>query len=370
MAQTYFSLIAIKINIQQFSIYDLDRRNIDRSRYDCFRQVCKRAFFSLILCLFRKLSMYLEKNFREALLIIFDSVFLALGLASNLFVLFIMSRRKLIGKNISNFYIFHLAVTEVLYRIALTVLKIFNSTVESHLISKADCKAMTFWPKVTCAAVFVLLAGIAVDRKNHIINPLKNLGLVKHRSTRIVLIWVFSVAVAFPLIFGANLSPKRNNTAKINSSHSVSALSNCLLPGGTLLSKMSFTIYFLFAFIVPLSIITISYSKIFLYLRKRASRQNMSLCYVRSKRKALRMLVLVVVGVLLSWGPIMFSDLARVYGARFEVGDISVKKLTVSISLTSSVIHPVLYSFGNANFRFEVERAFRGCKTCKFPERS
>lgn len=77
------------------------------------------------------------------------------------------------------------------------------------------------------------------------------------------------------------------------------------------------------------------------------------------------MLVMVVVGVLLSWGPIMFSDLARVYGARFKVRDISLKQVTVSISLTSSVIHPVLYSFGNANFRCEVERVFRGCKTCR-----
>ena len=304
-----------------------------------------------------------KKNFGDALLI-FDSVFLALGLASNLFVLFIMTRRQLIRKNVSNFYIFHLAVAEVLYRIALIVLKIFNSTVESDFISNADCKAMAFWPNVTCAAVFVLLAGIAMDRKNHIINPLKNLALVKHRSTRIVLIWFFSVAVSFPLIFGANLSPKLDNARQINSTHSVPAVFNCVLPRGTLLSKISFTIYFLFAFIVPLSIITTSYCKIFLYLRKRASKQNMSPCYIRSKCKALRMLVLVVVGVLLSWGPIMFSHLARVYGARFKVGEISLKQVTMSISLTSSVIHPVLYSFGNANFRCEVERAFRRCKTC------
>ena len=310
-----------------------------------------------------------KETFRDALLI-FDSVFLALGLASNLFVCFIMTRRKLVRKNISNIYIFHLAVAEVLYRIALIVLKIFNSTVESHLISNADCKAMTFWPQVTCAAVFVLLAGIAMDRKNHIINPLKNLGLVKHRSTRIVLIWFFSVAVSFPLIFGANVSPKRYNATHTNSTHSDPTALSCLLPHGTLLSKMSFTIYFLLAFIAPLSIITTSYCKIFLYLRKRAAKQNMSPCYVRSKSKALRMLVLVVVGVLLSWGPIMFSDLARIYGARFKVRDISLKRVTLSISLTSSVIHPVLYSFGNANFRCEVERAFKGCKTCSFPERS
>ena len=306
--------------------------------------------------------MDLKENFRGALLI-FDSVCLTLGLASNLFVLFIMTRRKLIRKNLSNFFIFHLAVTEVLYRIALIVLKIFNSTVESDLISNADCKAMTFWPKVTCAAVFVLLAGIALDRKNHIINPLKNLGAVKHRRTRIFLIWLFSVAVSFPLIFGANVSPNWNSATQINSTDSEPVFI-CLVPRGTLLSKTSFTIYFLCAFIVPLSIITTSYCKIFLYLRKRATEQNMSPCYVRSKCKALRMFVIVVVGVLLSWGPIMFSDLARVYGARFKVRDISLKQVTVSISLTSSVLHPVLYSFGNANFRCEVEMVFRGCKTC------
>ena len=55
----------------------------------------------------------------------------------------------------------------------------------------------------------------------------------------------------------------------------------------------------------------------------------------------------------------MFLELAKVYGADVSI---SVKQVAVSISLTSSVIHPVLYSFGNANFRCEVVRTFRDCK--------
>lgn len=307
-------------------------------------------------------SMDREENLQNALLT-FDSVFLALGLASNLFVCFIMTRRKLTRKSISNFYIFHLSVAEVVYRMALAVLKIFVSERSYRFISNAECQAMTFWPNAMCAAVFVLLAGIAMDRKDHIINPLKILAMDTHQKTRIVLIWLFSVAISTPTLFSARVNPRLNSDTRDNTSVSTTVFI-CVLPRGSLLSQISFTIYFLFAFIVPLTIIAHSYCKIFIYLRERAKTRKLSESYIRSKYKALRMLILIIVSFLLSWGPVMFCNLATVYGAIVRVGNISVKQISISISLTSSVIHPVLYSFGNANFRSEVVRTFRSCAKC------
>ena len=139
--------------------------------------------------------------------LVFDSVFLALGLASNLFVCFIMTRRKLVGKNLFNFYIFHLSMTEVVHRMVTTVLRIFTSMIDPRLLSHGECKAMAFFPHATYATVFFLLAGIAMDRKNHIVNPLRNLGLTGHRKKRIVSIWLFSAAISFPIIFGAHVNP-------------------------------------------------------------------------------------------------------------------------------------------------------------------
>ena len=158
-------------------------------------------------------------------------------------------------------------------------------------------------------------------------------------------------------------NPRLNNVGQDNSSQpAATPMFICVLPRGILLSQISFTIYFLFAFVVPLSITTNSYCKFFIYLRKRATISTMSACYIRSKYKALRMLVLIVVSFLLSWGPIMFTDLATVFGVKARIEGISAKQIAISISLTNSVIHPVLYSFGNANFRWEVVRTFRRCK--------
>lgn len=297
--------------------------------------------------------------------LVFDSVFLALGLASNLFVCFIMTRRNLTGKSISNFYIFHLSLAEVIYRLVLAVMEIFKSMTDYSSLSDDQCRAMTFFPHATCSAVFVFLAGIAMDRKTHIINPLKNLGLAKYRKTRIALIWLFSVAISVPIIFGAHVNPflfmGQNNSSQPISSSSVFI---CVLLRGKSLSQICFTIYFLLAFVVPLSVITHSYCKIFIFLRKRATKRTMSACYIKSKYKALRMLVLIVLSFLLSWGPLMLMELAKVYGAGVRFEDISIKKIAMSISLTSSVIHPVIYSFGNANFRCEVVKTFRWCKVC------
>lgn len=108
-----------------------------------------------------------------------DSVFLALGLASNLFVCFIMIRCKLTKKSISNFYVFQLSVAEVVYRTALAVLEIyFLNRNNHHLISDAECKVIIFWRQAFCAAVFILLVGIATDRKEHIINSIKAMTMV------------------------------------------------------------------------------------------------------------------------------------------------------------------------------------------------
>ena len=139
--------------------------------------------------------------------LVFDSVFLSLGLASNLFVCFIMTRRKLVGKNLANFYIFHLSMAEVIYRFTMAVVRIFTSRIDFRLLSHGECKAIQFFPHATCATVFFLLAGIAMDRKNHIVNPLQNLGRTGHRMKRIASIWLFSVAISFPIIFGAHVNP-------------------------------------------------------------------------------------------------------------------------------------------------------------------
>ena len=108
--------------------------------------------------------------------LVFDSVFLSLGLASNLFVCFIMTRRKLVGKNLSNFYIFHLSMAEVIYRFTMAVVRIFTSRIDFRLLSHGECKAMQFFPHATCATVFFLLTGIAMDRKKPHRKPSEKLG--------------------------------------------------------------------------------------------------------------------------------------------------------------------------------------------------
>ena len=213
-----------------------------------------------------------------------------------------------------------------------------------------------------------------MDRKVHIIKPLKNLALTKHRKIRVASIWAFSLAISTPFLFSAHINRplngvSRNTSVTLTLSRHISAAPRfvCIISHEKLRSQISFTIYFLLAFVAPLSIITHSYGKIFMYLRKRAAQRRRSACYIRSKYKALRMLLIIVISFLFSWGPVMFSDLATAFGVMVRTENIPIKKLVVSISLTSSVINPLLYSFGNAYFRWEVVRVFRGCKTsCTF----
>ena len=170
-----------------------------------------------------------------------DSVFLALGLASNLFVCFIMIRCKLTKKSISNFYVFQLSVAEVVYRTALAVLEIyFLNRNNHHLISDAECKVIIFWRQAFCAAVFILLVGIATDRKEHIINSIKAMTMDKHRKTRIAFIWLFALILSIPMSLSATLSPRLKMLGRQHIDEK--PLFVCLLPRGRLSSMISVTI--------------------------------------------------------------------------------------------------------------------------------
>lgn len=226
---------SIRLQIDATLIFD--RTQYAFLAFSCFGQV------KIFLHRCSTLSM----GFMEHIFLVIDSVFLALGLASNLFVCFIMTRRKLVGKNLSNFYIFHLAMAEIVYRMVTAVLRIFTSMIDPRLLSHGECKAMTFFPHATCATVFILLAGIAMDRENHIMNPLKTLGRTGHHKKRIASIWLFSMAISFPMIFGAHVNPLVTyGTGQDNSSQPISITPAfiCVLPRKSFASQISFTIFF------------------------------------------------------------------------------------------------------------------------------
>ncbi|EDO30909.1 predicted protein, partial [Nematostella vectensis] len=103
------------------------------------------------------------------------------------------------------------------------------------------------------------------------------------------------------------------------------------------------------------------YCGILVFLWKRTEGSRFPSASVRSKRKAVRLLILVVASFLLSWGPILTHDLLQSFKFRkmFKLKNLPLRPIFHCLCFTSSVINPVLYATGSANFNRSVRELFR-----------
>ena len=306
--------------------------------------------------------------------------FVALGAVENIIVCCVLVTGK-IGRSptkLSNFFILHLSIADLVFR-SITFLRRtakHHQTLDSS--STVHCQLVIF-SQFTCAAVtFVLLTGIAIDRYVHILFPLRALTIKTRKYLTIIFIWFYALVICSGFIISASLSPGIKLSAQLylpsNSSSNLASNDTTALssdskpfhrhctPGkpDSLERKVAFTVYFVFAFVVPLIVITFAYTKITVFLWKRTKMNNsMNSSCAKAKLKATQMLVLVVLSFLISWGPIMILDICESYPTK--KGKITYQKLPLRplfdcFSQTSSIFYPFLYAFCDANFRKNLRR--------------
>ena len=288
-----------------------------------------------------------------------NCVFLAVGTMENILVCVVMSRvyklrTSRFTSKLSSFFILQLAITDLIYR----AVNFFRQISAKHRIglSIEQCK-ITIFSTFTCAAVtFLLLAAIAIDRYVHILYPIRSLSLNPRTGVVMLLIWIYAMLVCSGFIVSATVSEKffsprhRRRFLREPPRHCT--------PGTSRASdrRISFTIYFLFAFMAPLLCIILSYSRITVFLwRKTKATGIVNRNTARAKLRAMKMLGIVVLSFLVSWGPIMTLDVVASYTSKARkikrVGNFPLRPLFHCITLTSSIFNPMIYAFGDANFR-------------------
>lgn len=317
----------------------------------------------------------LDREMRDILDIIKATSFtlMVIGIISSSLVCMVILRiRRVPQRKISNALTLNLAIADIMFRIVYVITRGIVPTMHID-VSALGCKTMLFSHYACAAVTFALLAGMAIDRYQQIIYPLKYFYLDKRRRIMITMtLWVYSILVAMGFFFigedtpyqMSGKVPKRfrrpNNTIPETVTYKTKSSKHCTLAKNSVDSQLAFTPYFVFAFFVPLLIIIITYSAVFRFLRAR-SRHRINRVTAKSKRKALKMLIVVVASFVVCWAPIMLVDLLRVYGAlqSFRLRGIPVRHFAESFSHSSSIISPVIYAFGNANFRKELRKVLK-----------
>jgi len=286
---------------------------------------------------------------------------IVLGIIVNAAIGYVMLRGKRYKRNSSNFFITHLSVVELVYRLLVFPLIIYFAVPASG-VNTFQCKVTAFLSKTSASAIFVSLVAIATDRYQSIVHPLKALKSKEKPRLLLWLVWLYAAIVSSPSIISVKgVSVLEIPEAKGMDCEDCAGKKLCDIPQNPL-GQSSTTLYFLLAFIAPLTVISALYAQVAIFLRRRSNSGMMNQVAAKSKSKAVRMLIITVFGYVLSLGPAVVFAMVRSYGA---LNDTSLGVMLLAsgmvdfASYTSSLGNPLIYAYYNGDFRNEILRILR-----------
>lgn len=348
-----------------------------------------------------------------------QGILLILGLIINFLICFVMVRRQKVKKNLSNFFLFNLSLTElVLWMILLPLMVILSM---AQVKTNIPCKILVFSICTCVAVIFGLLAAIAFDRYTNIVTPLKGITMEERKFTALGVVWFTAIVLSAPFLYSVEMrvlsmdfSTRAVLEGKFNSSthsteppapklkwtyinshnarhvhhkhHSVTNVTGnathtgsggnttgfnstfydnttCILPlrvcdiPAELRGQISCSIFFIFAFVLPLVLILVAYGKVVQRLWIRSRTSDAKGTAAKAKLRAVRMLILVVLTFLITDGPWVVMGLLYSFKPR-DVIPLQSHFIALAIVGTlfyaSAVLTPTIHAFHSSTVQREI----------------
>lgn len=307
-------------------------------------------------------------EFTNALYVL-QFVIALIGIIANITICCVLLRKRRLLKNFSNFHLFNLAITDVIFRLALTPVLFVVENKEVRDGSNTLCKLGGFGSYTTLAVTFVLLLGITLDRYFHIVHPIKARNVTwKHSRKAVFFSWLYGAACSWPVLFSMEYS-----TVDWKDTDYELCLRGVGLP-----FQISSSVFLFFAFLLPLALMTVAYAKILKVLWQRARNKVVNSQIANAKFRAVKMMVGVVIAYSMSWGPKLvwgflqaFEIVSLEYTVDWESEEIPledkikeeknyIKLLIIDdtmglLTYTSSVLNSVIFGYYNKSFREELK---------------
>uniref|UniRef100_A0A4W3IHC5 Opiate receptor-like 1 n=1 Tax=Callorhinchus milii TaxID=7868 RepID=A0A4W3IHC5_CALMI len=236
-------------------------------------------------------------------------------------------------KTATNIYIFNLALADALELITLPF-QATDTLLGSWPFGNVLCKITISIDYYNMFTSIFTLTVMSVDRYTAVCHPVKALDMRTLHNAKIinVCIWVLASVVGIPaMIWGS-----------------------CLLvhPQPHAYWKPTIKIcVFLFSFVIPVTIITVSYT---LMLRRLRSGRVLSGSKEKDRnlRRITRMVLVVVAVFIICWTPIhIFVLVLAVSGPPTSVAIMGSLHFCVALGYANSSLNPVLYAFLDENFK-------------------
>ena len=305
----------------------------------------------------------LNSFFAYTALVVFFTLFF-IGLLLDVFVIYVMVRSGQLRRNISSFLLFHLSFTHLLFHVFFAV-TIRDGPLRGK--SALMCKVSSFIEHACPAAIFSTLVAIAWDRHKNILQPFKSLAAHTVKSYLLVVaaIWAYAAISSASFVRSVTVQSQTDCWIVNKTQEKCQEYKFCGAPIDRKI-QISETVYFLMAFFIPLSYMTVAYTRIAIRLWKRNKNGMIHSAVVKHKTKSIRLLLAAVIGFVICWGPSVFLNLLGKYrfleGLSFEA-ETKLKAWSRFIApASSSWINTAVYTYFSPEFRKNCVKF--GCCCC------
>lgn len=251
---------------------------------------------------------------------------IAIGIVINVVICIDMICQRIVTKNFANFFVFHLSLVDIIFRVLTIVPWIMLTSTDSTERSGPLCKVLQVFNAMCGAAFFASLALISGYVYRNSASPLKGMeSLSRMWVTRAVtIVWVYAAASSCLLIASA-CSVRYTELPEV-AANMTEELKNCSVPKLCDLQRdwsgqSSSTVYFVMGFCIPMVIIVTLSMKMHIHhnhIQRELHDQSQSHFTHRAEENIVRMLVVLSIVVAVTWGPTSFIFMVRSYGHRVE----------------------------------------------------
>nr|XP_061811243.1 relaxin-3 receptor 1-like [Nerophis lumbriciformis] len=267
------------------------------------------------------------------------SLVCAVGLVGNLLVFFLLGPKQERKTSRMNFFVLNLALTDLQFVLTLPFWAADTALDFSWPFGDAMCKAVLSVTVMNMYASVFFLTAMSVTRYLSLASALKRSE--SHRGSRsdkwtCALIWILASAATLPTSIFSTVSHVTGETL-------------CLLkfPGGQAWLAVYHIHKILVGFVVPISVVSVSYVKLLRLIRNR----SMTTSNPKRTSRVTKSVTIVVLSFFLCWMPnhavTLWSVLVKLNAAKWDrtyyVAHTYVFPLTVCLAHANSCLNPVIY---------------------------
>ncbi|EDO50021.1 predicted protein, partial [Nematostella vectensis] len=264
-----------------------------------------------------------------------------IGALGNLLVMLATRKRRM--RNVTNQFIANLALADFTVCVITIPISLVYTNLGHWPFRSWLCKTMPYLQGITVSASVGTLVAIASDRFIVIVFPTKRKFRISRTWITVVAIWLLSAAVAFPVHLYSEVTREMGDGLNVTS---------CIEVWPSQDGRKTYALLlFLVLFLLPMTAISLMYAAIIYKLRTLHPTQEVTM---RTHKKLVRMLVVVIVTFAVCWIPyhVTFLYLDKSDYITTEAMNAMVL-FSQWLMYTNSCLNPIIYILYNANYRRE-----------------